>query len=321
MTEQCIIQSDCRSCSRNTRHEIVSKIEDKNSDYWRSQVETWSIIRCLGCHTYAFHRRLDELDRVEDEITENTTEAEGLYYINTIRTDVYPSVIKNHHTLPHTRFLPELIRTVYEQTLKALSQNANVLASIGLRACIESVCNHLEISGRNLQQRIDALFKNGHVSNGEKRRLHAIRFLGNDAAHEIKEPEHHDIRVALDIVEHLLNNVFILEHKAAYLNTVTENYLDFIKLLRTCAHNHTADNALSLPELLGKEIKLIPSGPSLDQFELQLNHEIDSGAIKFLTKASTDIEKGKEISLYQIDEQQLHMDDDFDFVFGDETPF
>ncbi|WP_123404635.1 DUF4145 domain-containing protein [Pseudomonas frederiksbergensis] len=325
MKEECIIKSDCRSCSRNTRHEIISKVEDRDSEYWRIKLETWSIIRCLGCHTYAFHRRFDELDRIEDEIIEDlkeeSTEEDSFYYLNHVRTDIYPSVIKNHRTLTHTGSLPILIKTIYEQTLKSLTQNANVLASIGLRACIESVCNHLEISGRNLQQRIDALFKNGHVSNGEKRRLHAIRFLGNDAAHEIKEPEYHDIRVALDIIEHLLNNVFILERKAGYLNTVTENYVDFIKLLKACAHNHVPDKAFSLAELLGKQIKLIPSGPSFDQFELQLSQEVDSGVIKFLTKSSVEIGKGKKISLYEINELQLYDDEDFDFIFDDENPF
>jgi hypothetical protein len=143
-------------------------------------------------------------------------------------------VVRNHRALNGAHWIPKLIRKIYRQTLSAYSDTAYVLASIGLRATIEGVCNHLEISGNSLEKRIDQLFKGGYVSNADKKRLHAIRFLGNDAAHEVKEPKESELRVALEIVEHLLNSVFILEKKAKSLETIIESYEEFLRLIASC---------------------------------------------------------------------------------------
>lgn len=300
-----VVRNDCRSCSKNTRHEVITSVEDKNRHDWLNEVETWRVVRCLGCHTYSFQHRLDDYDEIEEDSDGNL--------IHSVTVVVYPSVIKNHHGLTQTYHLPQLISTIYQQTLKALSQNANVLASIGLRACIEAVCNHLEISGTNLQKRIDQLFKAGHVSNGDKKRLHAIRFLGNDAAHEIKQPQFMEIRIALEIVEHLLNTLFILEHKASTLETVAENYQDFVKLLESCAARHKSGNSINLLGLLGKQRRLI--SVSIEPFETQLISEIDAGTLIFLTKATAVAENEKDIQLYDVNIQY------FNDRFDDEIPF
>ena len=303
-----IVKSDCRSCSRTTRHEILHAIDVKNPAEWINEEESWRIVRCLGCHTYSFQHRLDDYDDIEEDSEGNL--------IHSISFNVYPNVIKNHHGLSHTYHLPPLISTIYQQTLKALSHNANVLASIGLRACIEAVCNHLEISGTNLQRRIDQLFKAGHVSSGDKKRLHAIRFLGNDAAHEIKQPAFGEIRIALEIVEHLLNTLFILENKASTLETIAETYQDFIKLLETCAAKHKSGNAINLSGLLGRSKRLISA--NIEQLESQLIAELDSGQITFLSKAASVTENEKDIQLYEVNTE--YFNDPF-YQFDDDIPF
>jgi len=145
--------------------------------------DTWQTLRCLGCLTLSFSHINEDFDNVEEDEKGNVRHA--------VNVRVYPGVVSNHRGLQGAYYLPELIQKVYSQTVKALSERATVLASIGLRACIEAVCNDLKLSGANLEKRIDSLYKAGHVSNGDRKRLHAIRFLGNDAVHEIKEPKDH----------------------------------------------------------------------------------------------------------------------------------
>jgi hypothetical protein len=205
----------------------MSQHEDETDPEGYHEKYTWQVIRCLGCHTFGFSRRYDDFESIEWDHDGEAT--------HQVSVTLFPSVLSEHRPLTETYYLPPLIQTVYKQTLHALADHSYVLASIGLRACIEAVCNQLDVSGSGLEKRIDQLFKAGHVSSGDKRRLHAIRFLGNDAAHEIKEPKESDIRIALDIVEHLLNSVFILEKKAKSLDTVAEDYQDFIKLLSVSA--------------------------------------------------------------------------------------
>jgi len=253
------IRADCRACSRSTRHEVLSQHEDESDSNNYHEKDTWQIVRCLGCHTFGFRHRNDDYEMVEED-------EEGIF-THQVVAHLYPSVLSEHRPLSGTYFLPTLIQRVYKQTLAALSQRAYVLASVGLRACIEAVCNHLKVSGTSLEKRIDQLFKAGHVSNGDKRRLHAIRFLGNDAAHEIKEPIESDIRVALEIVEHLLNSVFILENKAKALDTVAESFDDFLKILSASARKYSAASAVSLTTETRRRkwpLRIEPSEPILE---------------------------------------------------------
>lgn len=302
-----VLRSDCRECNSNTRHEVMGVATDKIEEWHTNELDSWCVVRCLGCHTYSFQHKHEDFDQLEEDF-------EGELRHEVI-INVYPSVIKNHRPLTSTHFLPRLINNIYRQTLKALSQNANTLGSIGLRACIEAVCNHLEISGTNLQKRIDSLFKAGHVSNGDKKRLHAIRFLGNDAAHEIKQPSVADIRVALEIVEHLLNAVFILESRAKGLETTVETYSEFMTLLELCAGKHKSGLATNLIGLLGRQKRLV--AVNLEATEAQLIDEIDNGRVPFLTKASVQTENGKTIQLYDIVVDYFKKDDEF----PDDIPF
>jgi hypothetical protein len=207
-------------------------------------------------------------------------------------------------------FLPPVIRKIYEQTLRALAEQANVLASIGLRACIEAVCNELSIAATSLEKRIDLLFKAGHVSNGDKKRLHAIRFLGNDAAHEIREPKLAEIRIALQIVEHLLNTVFILESRAQSLELVAETYDDFLKLIRKNASKHNTEKEISLIGLLGRQRRLV--GQQLESFEEQLKIDVSKNALNYIELGQTELVGGKEVQLYAI-KPALADDDEIPF--------
>jgi len=99
----------------------------------------------------------------------------------------------------------------------------------------------LEVTGSSLERRIDALAKGGHISTADKRRLHAIRFLGNDAAHEVRQPKGYELKVALEIVEHLIKSVFILELKAKDLDVQVESHEAFFKLLEQCVSSLSSD--------------------------------------------------------------------------------
>jgi hypothetical protein len=302
--ELCVIYSDCRRCCITTRHEVMFETMRELKEEWINMKDTWQVVRCLGCHTISFRHQNDDYDDLEEDALGQVEHA--------VTVDIYPGLVSNHKGLTGTFYLPVLISKIYGQTLKALGEKAFVLASIGLRATIEAVCNHLELSGTNLEKRIDLLCKAGHVSNGDKRRLHAIRFLGNDAAHEIKEPVAADLRVALEIVEHLLNTVFILERRARSLETVVENFGDFLKVLRVCAHKYESDNAINLLGLLGRQKRLV--GQGLDAFESELKQKISSGEVDFLTLGQTQQVGGKDVQLYEV-KRSAFVDDDFDFDF------
>lgn len=89
-----------------------------------------------------------------------------------------------------------------------------VLAGVGIRALVESVCNEKKASGSNLAQRIDSLVPLGILTRDAAKTLHSLRILGNRAAHEVKPHSIAKLRIALDIAENLLTNVYVIPHQA-----------------------------------------------------------------------------------------------------------
>lgn len=122
------------------------------------------------------------------------------------------------------------VGSVYRQTLGALNQELLTLAGAGLRLIIEGVCNQKGIKDGpvpdktgtinrkdNLQGRIHGLAEKHFITDPQAEILHEIRFLGNDAAHELDQPSAKAVNTALDIVEHLLEQVYEQPEKAKAL--------------------------------------------------------------------------------------------------------
>lgn len=295
---------DCRSCGCSTRHEILFQHDEESDPDVYHEKDTWQVVRCLGCNATGFRHRNDDYENVwEDQ--------EGVVR-HSVEIDVFPRVIRNHKKLGSLHHVPSLIKRAYTQTLSAYSEKAFVLASIGLRATIEAVCNQLKLGGSSLERRIDQLYKGGYVSNGDKKLLHAIRFLGNDAAHEIKEPKESELRVALEIIEHLLNSVFILEKKARSLETVVDTYEEFVPVLASCAKAYAGEAVFSLSTLLGRQRRVV--GQNLDAFESKLKTEIQSGAVAYLLLAKEEKVGGRDVQLYSIGNTDgIEVDDNLPF--------
>ena len=106
--------------------------------------------------------------------------------------------------------LPANVRRIYEETIGAMNNDQSVLAGIGIRALIETVCNDRKANGKNLMKRIDDLVKLGVLTAEGAAVLHKLRTLGNSAAHEVKPHTQAQLGLALDVVEHLLNGVYVL---------------------------------------------------------------------------------------------------------------
>ena len=106
--------------------------------------------------------------------------------------------------------MPIKIQRIYEETLLALNNGSPVLTGIGMRALVETVCNEKAAAGPDLFNQINDLeVKNIPTPTGAKI-LHQIRSLGNKAAHEVEPHSDKQLAIAMDVIEHLLTDVYIL---------------------------------------------------------------------------------------------------------------
>src|SRR5437879_4502278 len=191
------IEIDCTECKRTTSHDVlhtagVGGNDEDSGSHWGAEYQT---VQCRGCGAISFG--------VWSWNSEDTDE-EGqpiafrvLYPSRTIRKP-----IENYY------YLPTMVRGVYEETLRALSNKAPILAAIGTRAVVEAVCKDKGCTAGNLEKSIDLLVDKGHLAADQADFLHLQRFMGNAAAHEIAAPEQDELGAALDIAENLLINLY-----------------------------------------------------------------------------------------------------------------
>jgi len=199
----------CGECKIVTNHNIVAWHEEgsgpEDEIMWRAHFQ---IIQCMGCDDISFRQTL-ACEEDFDPHTGHLQEAEILY----------PNRISGRDQMPGYEYFPAKTNRVYMETLKALNHRLPLLAAIGLRALIESICIEQKTKAKTLEKGIDELAAAGLLSAMQAEFLHKHRFMGNEAAHGIVAPKPEHLVAALDIAETLLKTIYVLPKIAETLNS------------------------------------------------------------------------------------------------------
>lgn len=202
----------CSSCGKVTCHRPLRFVatSDVSPD---DSIQVWDeyyIVQCAGCRNVCF---CTQSRCTEDSTFDPRTGDETL----NVTTRVYPGRIAGRFELEHAYLLPFPVNRVYSETWTALANDQPVLAGVGIRAIVETVCKERCALGRNLMEKIDDLAAKGVVTHEGAQILHSLRFMGNDAAHEVKAHSEEELMTALDVLEYLLKGVYILPKLAQKL--------------------------------------------------------------------------------------------------------
>jgi hypothetical protein len=110
--------------------------------------------------------------------------------------------------------LPRAVQAMYDETVAAYDRELTMLATVGLRALLETViAKKLGKSkcGPNLESKINAL--SGLFRANTIKTLHEFRVMGNKAVHSQIPPARLDIHHALNVVEAVMEYFYgIDEH-------------------------------------------------------------------------------------------------------------
>lgn len=203
-----MLKLPCPSCVVSTAHVVVVSVDKAHNEehFWWS--ESYQVVRCMGCETYSFRREYTDSESFI-QISETDWEQE-------IVVDLYPYRASGRRDLgKHVRYLPAAVKQVYMETLHALNGESPLLAGAGIRILVEAVCQAHKVQGRNLKAKIDKLVEMGIITQAGSEVLHKIRTLGNSSVHEIQPFSTRQLSVAMDIVENMLREVFILPRLAS----------------------------------------------------------------------------------------------------------
>jgi hypothetical protein len=184
-----------------TNHEIIRSVVVRRDFDFMDHWEYFQIVKCRGCDDISFRYNWVSTDDciIEDQHTE---------FIDHVR--LYPPRLAGRAPLDKAYQLPPRIYSIYSETHAALCSQQPVLAGIGMRAIVEAVCADQEAKEWNLKLKIESLVEKDVLTRRGAEILHGIRTMGNEAAHEMQPNTEEELRTALDVVEHLLNGVYLL---------------------------------------------------------------------------------------------------------------
>lgn len=208
----------CNSCNRLTWHNSLSNYKeyfsefDPDGTFMFDYSEEWEIFQCNGCKNF--------IVRVATDLPWND-ETEYIFY---------PEITASHHTRKNYQLLPSNLRKLYFEVVNSYNNNSLLLCAFGLRALIEGLCADKGIlEGPNAQGRVVNTLE-GKINSLQSivpvnivRNLHGLRFLGNQALHELDIPPREDIELALIVIEDIFNVVYDLDYKSDLLYKRTIN--------------------------------------------------------------------------------------------------
>ena len=269
----------CPKCKLQTNHlvmhsESISSSNDNDfEDHWSKDFE---IIQCKGCDNIQFRTVYeDEHMRGWDDYNQEEYNYQDKKY--------YPSNLTSHYSLKYDHKIPEKIRIVYYETVNAMVNGCYILSGVGLRAIIEAICLEENIKGRSLELKINNLEKGKLITQKDSSRLHSIRFLGNDSVHDMDVPNEKKLRIALDIIENLIKNLYLIDLEAnQHLDTIISNYDEFKTLFMKKSASLTKDDEKSIKEIMGKSFRRIEQ-TYLTNFTQQFMDEINNGSVTSLS--------------------------------------
>ncbi|MDP3052009.1 MAG: DUF4145 domain-containing protein [bacterium] len=212
-TKDKIYKLACRNCNAVTNHKVLTSVENNwgDDDIPMYGTDVSEIVECLGCDSISFRLTSTNSENI-DGYNEETGDFEY-----TVDEELYPNRIAGRKVIENTYLLPTKTLNIYKEVHKALCSRFRILAGIGIRVIVESVCREKEAKGPNLENKIDDLVNKGLLTKENAEALHATRLLGNKLAHEFIESRDEELEIAMDIVENLLMSVYIIPEKTKRL--------------------------------------------------------------------------------------------------------
>lgn len=196
----------CEHCAQETKHVIAASFEengdeevgDYNSVSWTTKSQ---VVQCLGCESVSFRRTTSHSE--DYDIDENG----GMSYA--VHTQFYPHRAKIRELVDFIA-LPLGIQDIYQETVQAIDSDLRILAAIGIRAIIETICSDLSVKGRTLEIKIGKLQEMSLVTKDGAKLLNKLREVGNDAAHKVSRLTEEQLHVALKVVNNVLEGTYLI---------------------------------------------------------------------------------------------------------------
>lgn len=179
----------------------------------------WEIIQCNWCENISFRETWVNSEDYDPETWESY---ESVY--------IYPKVTPKTRQIKTYYGADIKIRHIYREIIDAFNNGLPILCWWWLRAIIDGICTTESVKdgpiidekwntkrSTSLRWKIAWLYEKWLLTKQHAEILHEHRFLGNEALHSLDASSQDELGLAIDIIEHTLDNLYELESKAQSL--------------------------------------------------------------------------------------------------------
>jgi hypothetical protein len=210
------VRTHCNKCEKEMNHKILMDYCESGKvvlgsefdlthgriDYTADFRNDYQIIKCSGCDTISY-RSFNYYSEYQDIDNNGTWE------------ERYPASVRR--IKKELKHLPPTLTKIYEEVIITYNNDSFILCAAGIRAVLEGICKDKGITDGALEKKIINMREKGFISQQHEDILHKLRFLGNDALHDLQTPTKKEIDAALDIIEHIIESLYEILRKASIL--------------------------------------------------------------------------------------------------------
>lgn len=208
MNDIYVMKAHCNTCGGERNHVRLNKIdkgwsEDIDGGYSISGGDTYYVLECRGCESV---KVLHESWFSEDTDHQGNPIVSRVYYPSSIFRP-HPRWFKH---LDNEWHISKLLREIYQ----AMQNDAPSLAAMGIRAVIEAIMIDKVGDQGTFKRNLAEFQAKGFISTFQLGILEAVLELGHASIHREFVPATDQLEVAMDIMENLVHELYVLEHRA-----------------------------------------------------------------------------------------------------------
>lgn len=209
----------CNKCGTVANHQQLhnhlirgEELYDAENNIVIDWYDDYQIIKCAGCDAISFRH---ESWFSEDHDYDSPESG--------VREILYPHRKKDGLRIQDHPNLPPTLKRIYRETIDCFNNESYMLTAAGLRALVEGLCAEVGVSGGpvrkadgtvqrkdNLEGKINGLAEKHILTEKDAESLHELRFLGNEALHQLGQHSPEELKLGAGLIEHILKSVFDL---------------------------------------------------------------------------------------------------------------
>jgi hypothetical protein len=220
----------CNKCRRKTLHRLLKSTRDERIEEYDAQEYEpesgdvpscifFDMLECLGCREAVLRRTIHCVD--PDVLVEKMGGTVAVDAYGNIEDKRYfpPAMVRDP---PSWRFkLPLDMRKLLEEIYRSLDAENLRLPMMGARTLVDMMILEKIGDVGNFKEKLKELEKGGFVSTRNREALYAALEVGNAAAHRGHAAGESEVQDVMDIVETMLQAVYVFPELAQNLKKTT----------------------------------------------------------------------------------------------------